>query len=225
MVDRYTAEKNFDYEINANKVINNDRDIPQRDNEPNGEPETLVGKNLHKFGDLVVKEKPPSSLQRKKNKSKIEQLIQQRTKMNTNNTNIPNKKQLIDTSTNELLLYKPKTKDTKTIYEDLLSLVRKYLLDQPTEQIKSALDVIIALIKSNKTDNEKKQEIESLLGIISNEEINKMYQLCKGLVDFDTNKTYIDDYQEIETNIQFDEMDEKEDNNKSDISLVNEDED
>ena len=61
MVDRYTAEKNFDYEINANKVINNDRDIPQRDNEPNGEPETLVGKNLHKFGDLVVKEKPPSS--------------------------------------------------------------------------------------------------------------------------------------------------------------------
>ena len=112
MVDRYTAEKNFDYEINANKVINNDRDIPQRDNEPNGEPETLVGKNLHKFGDLVVKEKPPSSLQRKKNKSKIEQLIQQRTQMNRNNTNIPNKKQLIDTSTNELLLYKPKTKDT-----------------------------------------------------------------------------------------------------------------
>ena len=118
MVDRYTAEKNFDYEINANKVVNNDRDVPQRNNEPNGEPETLVGKQLHKFGDLAVKEKPPNTLQRTKKKNMNEQLLKK--KKNVNSPNITYKKDYINELTNEPLFYNPKTKDTISIYEELL---------------------------------------------------------------------------------------------------------
>ena len=158
MVDKYTKEKKYDYDINANKVVNTDRDFPQRDNEPSGEPETLVGRQLHKFGDLAVKEKPPNTLTRKKNRNMIEKLIKKRTKSSNNNqyTDIGQNSILLDNSTKELLLYKPKTKDTLAIYEDLLNIVRKYFIDQPPEFIKSALDVIIASIKSDRSDSEKK---------------------------------------------------------------------
>lgn len=229
MVDKYTKEKKYDYDINANKVVNTDRDFPQRDNEPSGEPETLVGRPMHKFGDLAVKEKPPNTLTRKKNRNMIEKLIKKRAKSTNNNkyTDIGETTNLLDKSSKEQLLYKPKTKDTLAIYEDLLNIVRKYFIDQPPEFIKSALDVIIASIKSDRSDNDKKSDIEALLGQISNEEINKMYQLCKGLVDFEVNGSNVDENndKEIEMNIEFEELGEEEDENKSDISYENPEED
>ncbi len=150
MVDKYTNEKMFDLELNSNKVVNiKDKYVNLNFNEPTGEAETLVGKKLHKFGDLAQHSKPPSILKR--------------TKINDNNKNeIFFNNNFIDFSKNlnEDIFYKPKTKDTQNVYEELLNLIQNYLKDQPTNFIESCLDSVISIIKKGKNEDEKKKRIE-----------------------------------------------------------------
>ncbi len=149
MVDKYTNEKMFDLELNSNKVVNiKDKYVNLNFNEPTGEAETLVGKKLHKFGDLAQHSKPP---------------ILKRTKINDNNKNeIFFNNNFIDFSKNlnEDIFYKPKTKDTQNVYEELLNLIQNYLKDQPTNFIESCLDSVISIIKKGKNEDEKKKRIE-----------------------------------------------------------------
>lgn len=86
---------------------------------------------------------------------------------------------------NEQLLYRPKTKETQTVYEEFLTIIHQYLPDQSQTTLKGAVDVILAILKTEDVkDTQKLQDIESILGRISSEEFNKMYQLSKGLVDY-----------------------------------------
>lgn len=88
---------------------------------------------------------------------------------------------------NEQLLYRPKTKETNIIYEELLTMVHQYLPDQPHNMLKGALDDVLATLKTeNMKDQDKIQEIEAIIGKITAEEYNKILQLSKGLVDYGT---------------------------------------
>ncbi len=179
MVERYRDDAIFEYENNANKVvaISNRDNIPDI-NESTGEAKTLVGKKLHRFGDLALREKPPKNIKKSKNKSLSNQL------METFTSNL-NKK--YNSLSEEKLNYYPKTKDTHSIYDDLLNIVREYFTDQSPSLIKSALDFIILILRDEKMNEmKKKEEIEKILGKkIANEEINKLYILCKSLVDYE----------------------------------------
>ena len=134
MVERYRDDAIFEYENNANKVvaISNRDNIPDI-NESTGEAKTLVGKKLHRFGDLALREKPPKNIKKSKNKSLSNQL------METFTSNL-NKK--YNSLSEEKLNYYPKTKDTHSIYDDLLNIVREYFTDQSPSLIKSALSII-----------------------------------------------------------------------------------
>ena len=69
----------------------------------------------------------------------------------------------------EDLIYRPKTRDTKAVYEQLLALVQNKMGDCSLEIIKGALDEILAIIKSetNSAALSKKAEIESLVDQLS----------------------------------------------------------
>ena len=71
MVERYRDDAIFEYENNANKVvaISNRDNIPDI-NESTGEAKTLVGKKLHRFGDLALREKPSKNIKKKKKMQK-----------------------------------------------------------------------------------------------------------------------------------------------------------
>ncbi len=86
---------------------------------------------------------------------------------------------------NEQLTYKPKTKETQQVYEDLLTIVKNKLEDESHSTIKGALDEVLAVLKTdNKRDSVRKSEVEVFLGKISNEEFNKLFQLSKNLIDY-----------------------------------------
>ena len=55
---------------------------------------------------------------------------------------------MLNVQIEEDLIYRPKTKDTKAIYEQLLALVQKKMGDCSLETIKGALDEILAILKS-----------------------------------------------------------------------------
>ena len=57
----------------------------------------------------------------------------------------------------EKLNYYPKTKDTHSIYDDLLNIVREYFTDQSPSLIKSALDFIILILRDEKMNEKKKK--------------------------------------------------------------------
>ena len=71
MVEKYRDDYFYEYENNANKVVA----ISNRDNidvnESTGEAKTLVGKKLHRFGDLALREKAPKILKKNKKKNFI----------------------------------------------------------------------------------------------------------------------------------------------------------
>jgi pre-mRNA-splicing helicase BRR2 len=188
-------------------------------NEPTGEPDTLIGKfaysnflgrNLPKFGDKVVREKPPKAEPKKPTVT---------SKQPSSNVYNPKKKTRIidskedlgnlDHDVGEQLIYRPKGKETQAVYEDLLGLVHHYLPDQDQNVLKGALDTILAIIKTEDIrDTQKLPEVEAIIGKISPEEFNKMYQLSKGLIDY-TIEGQVEDA-EIDVNIGMDEGSEEE---------------
>ena len=144
--------------------------LKSRREEPTGEAQSLIGRKLHKFGDLAQREKIPQTyLYRRKNEENLFRLKH------------PNAQRE----------YNPKTKDTQSLYEDIIVMVQKYLCDQPPEYVNSAVNEIIPNMKKGEMSLEdKKIYLKNVLGKeIKNEEINKMILLCKGLLDYNIDST------------------------------------
>jgi pre-mRNA-splicing helicase BRR2 len=195
--DNKESKDAVSYSLNIKTSSYKDRDRERgtggNKNEPTGEPDTLTGKyknfnskgrNIPKFGDRAAREKPSTDMPKK-------QAIKEKPTSNIYN---PKKKtKLLDThhqaniyefDVGEQLIYRPKTKETQNVYEDLLSLVHHYMPDQDQNVLKGALDDILAIIKTEGKDSEKLSYVEAIIGRISPEEFNKLYQLSKGLVDY-----------------------------------------
>ena len=222
MVEKYRDDYFYEYENNANKVVA----ISNRDNidvnESTGEAKTLVGKKLHRFGDLALREKAPKILKKNKKKTLSNQLIE------TFTTNLNNK---YITLNEEKLKYYPKTKDTHSIYDDLLNIIREYYIDQSPDLIKSALDFIIFILRDEKKNEiQKKEEVEKILGKkVSNEEINKLYVLCKSLIDYDPNENNEENIKKkknenIEIQLDLNDLDNDDEGNDNDPLIVEEEE-
>ena len=59
-----------------------------------------------------------------------------------------------------MLMYQPKLRETKVIYQNIVQIVQRYLGDQPQSTIMGAVDEVLAVLKmDNLTDNERKVEI------------------------------------------------------------------
>ena len=192
-VDIYNNNNNY-YKRDKEKEKDKDRnkDKHKKPDIPTGEAETLIGRKLHRFGDLAQREKIPRSyLERRKNEEKVFGI---RKPKNENR-------------------YNPKTKDTQSIYEDIIIMVQNFLSDQPPEYITSAVNEIIPIIKKTDVSKEDKMiYLKKILGKeITNEEINKFILLCKGLLDYNieenenkNNKTYNQEM-DINMNLEIDD--------------------
>ena len=133
------------------------------------------------------------------------------------------------------LLYKPKTKENRLIYEQILSRIHQFVGDEPQDVLKSVTDEVLAELKiDNKKDTEKKTEIEAMIGKISPDVFSELLNLSKQITDYVGDLEENIDRLEEEMRVAFvldeeglkddDEVDEEEENKIKDYESDDEEE-
>lgn len=84
------------------------------------------------------------------------------------------------------LLYRPRTKENRQLYEQILSKLYMLLEDQPQEVLYSVADEVLAVLKADGiADAERKTEVESLIGEkISSDYFIDLYAIAKQITDY-----------------------------------------
>ncbi|KAF2069048.1 hypothetical protein CYY_009635, partial [Polysphondylium violaceum] len=248
MSESYARSKQFEYKANSNLVIHSERNINDL-KEPKGEPETLWGKLRGQMGDRVNYSKPAELLEKmqtlkRKNNEKLGGVDA------TQDTVVPSKKSkgtgggggagyhhgeqhtdVLSATESFQGLYRPKTRETRVVYDKLLTFINGYIGDHTTEIIKGAADEIIAILKNDLIRApEKKTEISKLLKGMSEEKFADLTNLGKAITDYKdqssgvssgTNLDSLDDTQGVAVVIDEDEDEE----NLSDFEIRDESDD
>lgn len=169
-MDQFVRKRQFEYESMSNRVLASESDT-KRLNEPTGEAESLRGKQMGQMGDRASRQMPPENI-KKAYATKGDKPLRREFEM-------PKGMQAG-------LIYYPKTRETRQIYESFLSTMQGFLGDQPDQVIREAVDEALAVLKTdNMLDTDKKIEIESIIGPLSDEQFNKWMIMSKQLSDYD----------------------------------------
>ncbi|KAJ9115096.1 hypothetical protein QFC22_005424 [Naganishia vaughanmartiniae] len=181
----------FNYGAMSSLVVNQERG-PRRDNEPSGAPESLVGKiSVKEMGTRVIRE-APKDLDKKKKKAEqditaadaAERAIrargQRRGGAEARYTDI-----LEATEDLEGLTYRPRTAETREVYELLLGAVHRALGDQAQDVVRSAADTVLEILKSDDLKEfDKKKEVEGIVGPLPNDAWSTYINLAKKITDY-----------------------------------------
>lgn len=186
MAEEFAKFKRFEYRTNSNLVLQREGAAPSQ-NEPTGEPESLRGRVYSKMGDLVQYEKP-KELEAVREKKKRRQearragadVVQKKAKMDINKGET-----VLSTDVTEMQIYRPRTMQTKAVYEQLLHRLQQPLGDQAPDVLRGAADEVLAAIKTDGVlDSERKKDVEEVLGSISDEYFAELFRLAKQITDF-----------------------------------------
>eukprot|EP00439_Symbiodinium_sp_Y106_P035618 s3290_g4.t1 len=165
-------------------------------NEPTGEPESLRGRVYQKMGDLVQYDKPKDQMhprtnthphsdfareieefkekkkKRQEEKRKEEDVVSKKAKMDINKGET-----VLSTDVTEMQIYRPRTAQTKAVYEMLLNRLQQPLGDQAPDVLRGAADEVLAAIKTE-------GDVEEVLGSITDEYFAELFRLAKQITDF-----------------------------------------
>ncbi len=204
----------YEYRSNSNLVLQQERERP-RENEPTGEVETLAGKIKHKMGDLAQPRQRDKELLDKLDKMK------KRVAKKSEDDKQPRKKakskvDVLGAATFDEGSYRPKTKETRVVYEKLLNFVQGALGDVPQDITRGAAEEVLATLKNEGMKApEKKVELERLLGPLTEHKFAELTDMAKNITDYTeevhlSTKEGIDD--ELGVAVVFDEDEDEEDN-------------
>ncbi|EWC48033.1 pre-mRNA-splicing factor brr2 [Drechslerella stenobrocha 248] len=86
----------------------------------------------------------------------------------------------------EDLKYRPRTQETRDVFDLILAFVLEQLGDVPSEVVRSAADAVLETLKMEGVkDFDKKQEIEDTLGsVLKGDRFNKLVNLGKKITDY-----------------------------------------
>ena len=178
----------YNYGAISSLVLTADRSqLPRRDKEPDGAPETLVGRINPKDMGSRVQRQVPKDLEKKKKKAVERQDGAERPARRKaaeaagfGYTDIIEATQEV-----EGLTYRPRTAETREVYELMLSTVHQALGDQANDIVRSAADTVLETLKNDSLkDFDKKKEIEGILGTLSNETFSQLVNLSKKITDY-----------------------------------------
>ncbi|KDE06013.1 pre-mRNA splicing factor [Microbotryum lychnidis-dioicae p1A1 Lamole] len=183
----------FQYSAMASLVTTADRsNIPRRDNEPTGEAESLVGRiNPKDMGsrvarsgvaDLDGKRKKADKEREKREKRELEGAPKRRTATSA----LRYGDVLEATQDLEGLDYRPRTAETRQVYELMLSAVHTLLGDSPPSMVRSAADVVLGYLKDDSLkDLDKKREIDALFSsTVPTDVFAQLVTLGKKITDY-----------------------------------------
>lgn len=85
----------------------------------------------------------------------------------------------------EGLTYRPRTAETREVYELLLGAVHRALGDQAQDVVRSAADTVLEILKSeDMKEFDKKKEVEGITGALPNEVWSTYVNLAKKITDY-----------------------------------------
>ncbi|KAJ7741533.1 putative RNA helicase [Mycena maculata] len=178
----------YNYGAISSLVLTADRSaLPRRDKEPDGAPTSLAGRiDPREMGSRVVRE-APKDLEKKKKKASDRQDPSERqaAKRKAEAAGFGYTDIIDATQAEEGLTYKPRTAETREVYELILSSVHSSLGDQAQDVVRTATDVVLETLKNeDMKDFDKKREIEELIGSVSNEQFSQLVNLSKKITDY-----------------------------------------
>jgi pre-mRNA-splicing helicase BRR2 len=178
----------YSYGAISSLVLTADRSaLPRRDREPDGAPTSLVGRiNPGEMGSRVQRQAPKDVYKKKKKATASDEATERQVSKRRNETTGFGFADILDVTANEEgLTYRPRTAETREVYELILSSVHQLLGDQAHDVVRSAADIILETLKSEgMKDFDKKREAEKVLGPISNENFSQLVSLSKKITDY-----------------------------------------
>ncbi|KAF8555606.1 Sec63-domain-containing protein [Imleria badia] len=180
----------YNYGAISSLVLTADRSaLPRRDKEPDGAPTSLSGRIDPKEMGSRVQRAAPKDIEKKKKKAgdagrqdALEKAAstKRRTEAGFGFADIIEATQDV-----EGLTYRPRTAETREVYEFMFSAVHQTLGDQAQDIIRSATDTVLESLKNeNLKDFDKKKEIQDILGGISNDTFSQLVALSKKITDY-----------------------------------------
>ncbi|CAG9460374.1 unnamed protein product [Pedinophyceae sp. YPF-701] len=182
--EQFARQKQYDYKANSNLVLTADRSGRGRADGPTGMPETLRGKKLAKMGDRLQSAKPELTDEQKAKMKKRraadgEDAMARQAKRRQADVAL---RSVLDMDTAGL--YRPQTAETRAAYEALLAKIQAAIGDQPQDVLWGAADEVLAVLKSEKRQPEKKAECEALLGALPDELFSSYVAISSLINDF-----------------------------------------
>ncbi|ODN91338.1 pre-mRNA-splicing helicase BRR2 [Cryptococcus wingfieldii CBS 7118] len=185
----------FNYGAMSSLVVNQDRSVVRND-EPTGAPESLVGRIDPKgMGARAYRDAPDISKRKKPfsaapgggvsgtSADEVERQI--RRQQETKRAQFGVQGVLDSVAELEGLRYRPRTAETREVYELLLGLVHSILGDQAQEIIRSATDTILESLKSDDLKEfDKRKDVESVLGKLDEPIWAQLVSLSKKITDY-----------------------------------------
>ena len=84
----------------------------------------------------------------------------------------------------EGLNYRPKTAETREVFELLLGIVHQALGDQAQDVVRSATDTVLEILKSEDVKEfDRKKEVETITGTIDGDRWSQLVNLSKKITD------------------------------------------
>lgn len=207
---------------NSNLVLQADTRLIERRprDEATGEVVSLSGKITGtKMGDKFVRTKPTGLNEDKdKKKKKIKSEASNITSIKYDFNKYKGVSILSDETNLIDIRYRPKTEETKQIYEKLLGFVLYILGDQPRDVLCGSVDEILEVLKNpNKNDKDKRREVEELFDVkLTDERYSTLYNLVKKISDYkaDEKRNLNEDADNTDygINVQIMESDDEDDN-------------
>jgi len=174
----------YNYGAISSLVLTTDRSaLPRRDKEPDGAPTSLAGR-IHpgEMGSRVQRE-VPKRLDKKKKKT-LDSSEKAAMKRRADFSGFKYVDIIEATQDLEGLTYRPRTAETREVYELILSSVYTALGDQEQNIIRSAADTVLEILKDERKDFDKKKDVDSILGLITSEQFSQFVNLSKKITDY-----------------------------------------
>eukprot|EP01113_Clastostelium_recurvatum_P015961 TRINITY_DN1902_c1_g1_i1.p1 TRINITY_DN1902_c1_g1~~TRINITY_DN1902_c1_g1_i1.p1 ORF type:complete len:2154 (-),score=847.63 TRINITY_DN1902_c1_g1_i1:92-6553(-) len=181
MADEAARSTAYAYKTISNLVLQSERS--RTSSEPTGEVESLKGKLAGRMGDRVARERP------RELDEKLDKMKKRKTDTKEKEKSAPDRakrgRDVLAATDNLDLTYRPKTKETKLAYDQILAFIQARLGYQPQDVLRSAGDEILAIIKSDSTRApDKKLECEKILNTLPTEDFAQLTALVKRISDY-----------------------------------------
>ncbi|KAF7094703.1 hypothetical protein CFC21_096990 [Triticum aestivum] len=182
--------RQYDYGANSNLVVNTGSRPRDAHHEPTGEPQTLSGRiRARSFGDRAVRTRPPG-LEEKRGRSRGKKArdaasadLPHRDAKRMRRGSVRPEDSVLSLAHDAL--YMPRTRETRTAYEALLSVIQRQLGGQPLDVLADAADEVLAALKDDRVWNpDKKKVIEKLINPVSDQMFGQLVSIGKLITDF-----------------------------------------
>ena len=211
--ERAARFRQYEYKANASLVLQADK-TERRAHEPSGMPESLWGRiDAKAFGDRARHRDDDDDGRKKKTKKTNDnddaKSSKKGKKKKKNHLNAETgddaleafggtfgkkrkrgstemkKKDVLSAEMNFNVGYKPKTRETKAAYEVLLKSMTEQFGEQPSDVLRGAAEEVLETLKDDSMNERKrKEEVESLVGELSEEKFAKLVAVGKMITDF-----------------------------------------